>query len=133
MTDLSYLFVNLLPEARKEESHDNQICKFIIVRQNGLCCLVAGRVEEYPYHANLVYRFCVERGIPSRWERKPDLLTVFDEETEIQGGGWMEINQSDRSLRIYGHSKAYGRFPANEVNRIIITDSFFEPFSVTVE
>lgn len=89
-------FLNLLPSNPPPNgemlNRDKVTCKFIIIRYQAVNHLVIGQVSDYPYHANLASQFCDRFGIPSAWQKKPDLLEIFDNGTTIQGGaGWKLI------------------------------------------
>lgn len=141
MTKPSFEFINLLPDilfniegVKLSTSGTEKLsCKYVVIQQNGARFLVLGNVAEYPYHANLVNHFCQMRQIACAWERKPDLVEVYDSETKVLGGGWMEIKPGDDKMRIYGSSTAYGPFSIREIGAFIESDPFFHQFKVTVD
>ena len=124
-------FINLLPEQISERSDSSKLsCKFVIIRHQDQLVLVLGNVAEYPYHANLVYHFCQQNEIAAEWEKKPDLVTIFESKTMVQGGGWIEIVPKSRMMRIFGKSTAYGEFDINELNHIVESEPFFSEFNI---
>lgn len=141
MTKPAFEFVNLLPDILVNKAGRNSgescieklSCKYVVIQQNGVRYFVLGNVAEYPYHANLVNHFCSLRQIACAWERKPDLVTVYDNETKVLGGGWMDIQPGDYSLRVYGSSTAYGPFPKRETGAFIESEPFFHQFKVTLD
>ena len=107
-------------------------CKFVILVHDNVLWLVLGRVREFPYHAQLVERFCNLNMIPSHWVKKPDLVEILDHATRVQGGGWLEINPAQRTCAIYGHSTAYGAFNSADIRQVVEEQSFFAGYDVAV-
>jgi hypothetical protein len=105
-------------------------CKFVTMLVEGTPHLVVGLVTEFPYHANLIDRFCSERNIASAWEHKPDLVEVYDASVEIHGGGWMRIDPINRHIKIYGRSTAYGTYDRDFVTDVISNHQEYSDFSL---
>jgi len=108
-------------------------CKFVLVSVGQEHCFVFGPVQEFAYHANLINRFCSDRGIPTAWVRRPDRVQVYDKQVRLHGGGWMEINPQESTIRIWGHSSVYGRFDREILDLLIENDPFFALYYTGVE
>lgn len=65
------------------------------------------------YHANIAGRFFEESGVDGAFNPKRDVFSLTDTEWEITGGGFWEVDDGIRLLRLYGRSQAYGRFDAS--------------------
>ncbi len=115
-------------------SQDGRLaCKFLLVSNDGCLYLLFGPLAEYPYHAGLLDRFCKEQQIASSWVKRPDLLEVFDESCEVRGGGYLELDQAQRTVCVRGQSKAYGGLRQADLNRILCKHPMFSEFAWTVE
>ncbi|HUV31491.1 MAG TPA: hypothetical protein VMY05_10430 [Acidobacteriota bacterium] len=116
----------------KDAGHKQVVCKFMLLSVSGLVHLVFGSVKRFAYHADLVDRFCTERGIAAVWMKRPDVMEVFDPEVRLLGGGWMKINRARSEIDIYGRSTAYGRFDDAMIERVTGSDSFFASCRVRI-
>ena len=108
-------------------------CKFLLVSSDGCLYLLFGPLGEFPYHAGLLNRFCQEQEIASSWVKRPDLLEILDENCEVRGGGYLELDRTLRTVCVSGQSTAYGGFRQREINRILKGHPFFSEFTWTVE
>ncbi len=108
------------------------ICKFVLLTDSDCANLVFGTLDSFPYHANLVDQFCIENNLASAWERKPDMVTILEEDCQIQGGGWMEIDPISHQMKFFGRSTAYGRFDPVLLNQVLTEHSLFSPYHITV-
>lgn len=110
----------------------NVTCKFILVQHAALTIMVAGMLDMFPYHANLLAKFCDDRGIDSVWARRPDLLEVLDLDVEIAGGGYIKLTDG-KVIDIFGSSTSYGRYDAGLVNRFVREHPFFASCKVSIK
>lgn len=62
------------------------------------------------YHANIVERFFHRKDIPGSYNSARDDYAIGDSRWRVLGGGYWEMNDHQRSLRLWGQSKAYGPF-----------------------
>jgi hypothetical protein len=106
-------------------------CKFIVIEHAGALNLVIGPVSDFRYHAALVDRFCSVNELPSGWVRKPDLLEIYDASVAIRGGGLAELDFSDKTCVVHGHSAAYGGFKASDIRQFLGSHALFETYQVT--
>lgn len=93
----------------------SQPSKFVIIASPQQISLVFGPIAEFPYHANLVKRFCDINKIPSGWLKKPDVYEIYGDSHEVRGGGWMEVAGENGELKIYGYSTTYGSFKRKDI------------------
>ena len=92
-------FVQLM--AREEE--------YIVLESQNVC----------PYHANIVEKFLLTRGVSGRYNAKRDNFTPSNSEWEILGGGKWHIDEHETTLELWGESLAYGSFhPAGLADNI---------------
>lgn len=105
-------------------------CKFVVIEQGGVLHLVFGLVTEYPYHANLIDRFCEDSEIATGWIKKPDLVEVYDDSVSIRGGGYIDFDPHKNIARFSGYSTAYGSYDLSDVRLVTDSDEFFAGYSV---
>ena len=81
--------INLIPmpETNDGEPAQKIVGKFIIIRHFGQLTMICGLLREYPYHANLVERYCTDNEVASTWTKRPDVHEIFDSDCAVQGGG----------------------------------------------
>lgn len=134
LKQVSTRVVNLTAEDGQDAKNPAKaIGKFILLHHNQKLVFVFGPLSQFSYHAQLLERFCNQEKIPSWWEKRPDELDYDHRQIELKGGGWLEIDNAERSLKIFGESKAYGEFDRSDLNYILATDRFFEGFSLQVD
>lgn len=125
------------PESRVAEpgskSNPKRMGKFMIITGPEELTLIFGEVKEYAYHANLLYRYCQLREIPCGWEKKPDLLEIYDPAIRLHGGGWFEFDEVAGHIRLFGSSTAYGRFNPAKLNAVISGHAYFSKLNVGVD
>ena len=102
-------------EPQGEKSNSKKVSKFVIILGEDEAYFVFGPLDLYSYHAGIVKRFCELKDIPSGWVKKPDLYEIYGSDYEIKGGGWMEEKTTEKRLRIFGYSTAYGGFEQQDI------------------
>lgn len=116
------------------QARDGRIrCKFVLMRAEAVNIMVVGLVDTYPYHANLVEKYCDVEGIASHWLRKPDQVEILDRCHCVAGGGWLELNFTDGQMKAYGYSTAYGPFDRVVFRQLPTSAGFFDRASVVIE
>ncbi|RKX25847.1 MAG: hypothetical protein DRP45_04990 [Candidatus Zixiibacteriota bacterium] len=129
---VNYLPVDVFGKP-SETGCDELHCKFVVIDSGDLRHLVLGDLGKYPYHANLVDAFCTERDVPAAWVKNPDLVEVYDQDTEVLGGGMMQIDMEARLLKVYGSSSAYGGFKGDDLANPLESEACFSHFRVVFQ
>jgi hypothetical protein len=119
-------------QAPSQKKDGKLSCKFVVIERDEILHLVLGLVSDFPYHANLVDRFCTANEIPSCWVKKPDLVEVYDNSVSIRGGGYLEITPHKNTVSFSGYSTAYGRYEPADVRLVAETHDFFSDCHVIV-
>ena len=135
-TTLLYNILSYLPDVvinNKDILEVDIRCKFIIVSTDNSLSFIYGQLSEFPYHADILKKYCDENDIPSHWERKPDLFHILDNRCRINGGGWLEINFKNKILDVYGYSTAYGKYKEDDLTMILENNGEFEAFEIFVD
>lgn len=94
--------------------------------------MLFGAVGEYPYHANLVERFCTTEQIGFQWRPDRDRVDFADTSYAVSGGGFLEINPQTKSLRFTGSSKAYGSIEMGSLRQMLKGQSILKGYKVRV-
>lgn len=82
------------------------------------------------FHANIVERFCKNRGsLNGRYNRHRDHYGILSPGWSIPGGGMWSV-EGGRLLRLFGESKAYGRFDPEGLVEKLLSEPAFSGFEV---
>lgn len=130
-SDVNHCVMNLAEEELKYSS-GRLTCKFMLIRFQERTWLVFGPLQRYPYHANLVSRFCSEFRIACAYERHPDICEIYDPEVETRGGGYLEIDPARRKVVASGRSTAYGAFEKRELAAVLGSGGIFEGYRADI-
>ncbi len=84
--------------------------KFVQIRNGETEYLIFATKDVAPYHADLLEKFCEERGIPGMYVKERKRYDIHDPDWVIVGGGKFEIDKGKKSVLLYDDSMAYGRF-----------------------
>jgi hypothetical protein len=85
------------------------------------------------YHADIVGRFCAERGIPGVYDNTHKRFDIHDPEWAVVGGGKFAIDRRKKQLRLYDDSMAYGKFSGEGLKEKILSLPAFSGYNVSVE
>jgi hypothetical protein len=95
--------------------------------------LVFSPKEVSRYHADIVGRFCAERGIPGVYDNTHKRFDIHDPEWAVVGGGKFATDGLKKQLRLYDDSMAYGKFNGEGLKEKILSLSAFSGYNVRVE
>jgi hypothetical protein len=107
--------------------------KFIQLQHNSAEYLVFSPKEVSLYHADIVGRFCAERGIPGVYNNTHKRFDIHDPEWAVIGGGKFAIDRLKKQLRLYDDSMAYGKFNRKGMKEKILSVSTFSGYNVQIE
>ena len=107
--------------------------KFVQIRTGDIEYLVFSPKELAPYHAHIVERFCLERGIRGAHEGDGKRFSIHDSGWAVVGGGTYEIDKEHRHIRLYDDSVAYGKFDRKGLKEKIHTIGELRDFEVRIE
>lgn len=106
--------------AKQVESADANIaCKFVVVGNGDRQWLLFGTMLEFPYHANLVERFCTTHQLAYQWRPARDKVDITDTSYRIEGGGFIDVHPRTKVVRFSGSSKAYGSIPSSGLRKML--------------
>jgi hypothetical protein len=114
------------------EKKTNLTCKYVVIKCAEEERLIFGPVVRFPYHANLVDKFCDMFEVAGGWEKQPDSFVIYDFNCNVVGGGWLEYCADLGAIRLYGASSAYGRFDHASAEQMLKQDPRFSVFTYEV-
>jgi hypothetical protein len=106
--------------------------KFVQIRDMETEYIVLAPRKLSYYHANIVERFFLSRGMAGGYNPKGDFYSVNHPDWTVVGGGMWDINEDERTLRLYGTSQAYGGFDAGGLEERILSLKDMEGYRVRV-
>jgi hypothetical protein len=82
------------------------------------------------YHANIVERFCMDKGIEGSYDSKREKFTIANQAWQIVGGGKFERDANKKTIKLYDNSMAYGKFDATGLKEMLVTLPEFSGYTV---
>jgi hypothetical protein len=107
--------------------------KFVQIRNGNRLYLVLSPRDFTKYHASIVERFCMDKGIEGSYDAKREKFTIIDHEWVIVGGGKFERDANKKAITLYDNSMAYGKFDANGLEETIRSLPEFSGYTITIE
>ncbi len=107
--------------------------KFVQIRNESVLYLVFSPSEFTQYHADIVQRFCLDRGIEGSFDPEKKRYDIHDQAWEILGGGKFELDRDKKVIKLYNDSMAYGKFRTFGLKETMIAVPEFSGFTVLVE
>ncbi len=110
-----------------------RVGKFVQIKHKDTEYLVFSPKEYTRYHADLVQKFCQEKGIDGSYNEQIKRYDIHDTSWQITGGGKFEIDDEKRCLRLYDNSMAYGRFDSRGLKKNILADQKMAGYKIRIE
>ena len=107
--------------------------KFVQIRNEDKLYLVLSPKELTKYHANIVERFCMDKGIEGNYDDKRQKFSFLDKAWVIVGGGKFERDDNTKAIKLYDNSMAYGKFKAEGLKEALSALSEFAGYEITIE
>ncbi len=107
--------------------------KFVQIRNEATEYLVFSPKEFAKYHANIVERFCLDKGIEGSYDPEGKRYVIADRAWSVDGGGKYEIDTKKKTIRLYDNSMAYGKFNIQGMKKKILSLTAFSVFTVRIE
>ena len=107
--------------------------KFVQIRNAQMLYLVVSPQELTRYHANIIERFCMDKGIEGSYDAKREKFTISDHEWQIIGGGKFERDDNKKAVKLYDNSMAYGKFDATGLKEMLGALPEFSGYSIFIE
>jgi hypothetical protein len=107
--------------------------KFVRIRNGTTDYVIFSPREFTKYHANIVERFCLDKGIEGSYDREGKRYDILDRSWVILGGGKFEKDESGKTLRLSDNSLAYGKFEKQNLREAFSALPEFTGFTVLIE
>lgn len=119
--------------AAKSTAPHKQDGKFVQLRHDDTEYLVFSPRGLTSYHADIVERFCREKGIPGVYDAPAKRFVIHDPAWIIVGGGKFEIDKVEKYILLYDNSMAYGRFDSDGLRERIHKIKKFRDYEVRIK
>ncbi|HUI67179.1 MAG TPA: hypothetical protein VL087_03070 [Nitrospirota bacterium] len=107
--------------------------KFVQIRHGSTEYLVFSPKEFTKYHANIVERFCLDKGVEGGYDSGGKRYDISDRAWIVTGGGKYEIDTYKKTIKLYDDSMAYGKFDILGLREKILSLPEFCVFTVLIE
>ena len=109
------------------------IGKFVQIRNGSMEYLVVSPKDFTKYHANIVERFCLDKGIEGSYDPDRKRYDIYDQEWDIVGGGKFQIDATEQTIRFYDDSMVYGKFDSRGLPEKVSSLPAFSGFVVVLD
>lgn len=93
--------------------------------------LVFSPSELSSFHANIIERFCLLKGIDGAYTTvKKDRFEIHDSEWHIVGGGKWTIDDNEKRLILFDNSGVYGKFDSKGLRKKILDSGKLQGYEV---
>ncbi len=120
-------------DVAKTDMPEQYAGKFVQIRKGATEYLVFSSKSFARFHADIVERFCVERGIPGLYNSQNKSFEVLDPSCLVKGGGRFERDRKNRTLHLYDNSMAYGEFDRKGLKEKILSLAGFSGYTVHID
>ena len=107
--------------------------KFVQLRNGDTLYVVLSPREFTKYHANIVERFCMDKGIEGSYDAKREKFTILDRAWVIIGGGKFERDANKKAVKLYDNSMAYGKFDMTGLKEALADLLDLAGYSIIIE
>jgi hypothetical protein len=105
--------------------------KFVQIRNEETEYLVFAPKEFMKYHAGIVERFCLDKGVEGSYDSEKK-YEIFDRSWIVAGGGKFELDRDRMTLRLFDDSMAYGKFIRAGLAEKLLAFPEFAGFTVQI-
>jgi hypothetical protein len=109
------------------------IGKFVQIRNGPMEYLVLSPKDFSKFHANIIERFCFDKGIEGSYDAERKRYDIHDQAWNIVGGGKFEIDAIKKTIRFYDDSMAYGKFDSRGLAAKARSLPAYEGYSVILD
>ena len=106
--------------------------KFVQIRNGNMLYLVLSPKEFTKYHANIIERFCMDKGIEGSYDAKQEKFFIQDQAWVIVGGGKFERDGIKKAIKLFDNSMAYGKFKDEGLKEVLASLPEFSGYTITI-
>ena len=107
--------------------------KFVQIRNGNTLYLIFTPKEFTKYHANIVERFCMDKGIEGTYDAKREKFAILDQAWLIVGGGKFERDGNNKTVKLFDNSMAYGKYKAEGLKEALASLPELSGYTITIE
>lgn len=107
--------------------------KFVQITNGAVLYLVLSPRELTKYHANIIERFCMDKGIEGSYDPKREKFTIRDQQWQVLGGGKFERDTNTKAIKLYDNSMAYGKFRSDGLKETLAALPDFAGYTIMIE
>jgi hypothetical protein len=107
--------------------------KFVQIKNEETEYLVFSPKEFTKYHAGIVERFCLDKGMEGGYDSERKRFDIFDRAWIVSGGGKFELDRGRMTVRLYDESMAYGKFDRTGMAEKVLSLPEFAGFTVLID
>jgi hypothetical protein len=107
--------------------------KFVQLRNGTTMYLVLSPRELTKYHAQIVERFCMDKGIEGSFDAKGERFLLHDRAWEVLGGGKFDRDDNNKTIKFYDNSMAYGKFDGNGLEQALAALTDYAGHTIIIE
>lgn len=134
---MSFTLINYIPyyydSVSKTPAPSLIMGKFVQLRRGDALFLVLSPKDFTKYHANIVERFCLDRGLKGGYDAERKRYRIHDAAWSIAGGGKFAIDGRRKTIKLFDDSMAYGKFDATGLRDMLLGLPQFAAFTVEVD
>ncbi len=107
--------------------------KFVQIRNGNTLYLILSPKDFTKYHANIIERFCMDKGIEGSYDKAGTKFIIADKAWQVLGGGKFERDANKKAIKFYDNSMAYGKFQKTGLRELLSTLQDFSGYKILIE
>jgi hypothetical protein len=109
------------------------IGKFVQIKSDDTLFLVFSPRDFTKYHANIIERFCYDKGLEGSYDRERKRFDIHDKAWTIAGGGKFAIDKNRKAVKLFDDSMVYGKFEKTGLREIVNALPEFTGYTIIIE
>ena len=107
--------------------------KFVQIENSNIRYLVLSPKEFTKYHANIVERFCMDKGVEGNYDSRKEKFFIQDLSWKIIGGGKFEHDSNKKTIKLSDNSMAYGKYKREGLRETLSALPEFAGYTIVIE
>jgi len=134
---MTYTLINYIPfyyeTIVKARTPSLIMGKFVLMRHEKALVLILSPKDFTKYHANIVERFCLDKGLEGNWDAQHKSYSILDTAWSVAGGGKLALDATRKTIKFFDDSMAYGKFDASLLRNIIASVPDFQGYAIKID
>ncbi len=107
--------------------------KFVQIRHGQELFIVLSPKDFTKYHANIIERFCMDKGIEGSYDKEHTKFIIADTAWKVLGGGKFDRDANKKTIKFYDNSMAYGKFQKTGLSEMVTALPEFAGYAIVIE